>query len=129
MIHIMYIWVCLKIVYPFIPNGFADHYPKNKWLFHWEYSLFSDDISLDDFPIGKIGPTIAGSTYVNITSELTWLTCAGSRRSRHPGAQNCSQIPSHRPLRGSFGGVKCFIFNHVWDHELTFFLERVVETT
>jgi len=38
MIHIMYIWVCLKIVYPFLPNGFADHYPKNKWLFHWEYT-------------------------------------------------------------------------------------------
>ena len=23
----IYIWVCLKIVYPFLPNGFADHYP------------------------------------------------------------------------------------------------------
>ena len=23
-------------------NGFADHYPVFKWLFHWEYSLFSD---------------------------------------------------------------------------------------
>ena len=21
------IWVCLKIVYPIVPNGFADHYP------------------------------------------------------------------------------------------------------
>ena len=20
-------WVCLKIVYPIVPNGFADHYP------------------------------------------------------------------------------------------------------
>ena len=36
------IWVCLKIVYPFLPNGFADHYPVFKWLFHWEYTLFSD---------------------------------------------------------------------------------------
>ena len=24
------------------PNGFADHYPYEKWLFHWEYTLFSD---------------------------------------------------------------------------------------
>ena len=24
------------------PNGFADHYPYLKWLFHWEYTLFSD---------------------------------------------------------------------------------------
>ena len=31
------IWVCLKIVYPIVPNGFADHYPGLKWLFHWEY--------------------------------------------------------------------------------------------
>ena len=23
----IYIWVCLKIVYPIVPNGFADHYP------------------------------------------------------------------------------------------------------
>ena len=32
------IWVCLKIVYPIVPNGFADHYPYEKWLFHWEYT-------------------------------------------------------------------------------------------
>ena len=24
---------------PIVPNGFADHYPYNKWLFHWEYTL------------------------------------------------------------------------------------------
>ena len=23
-------------------SGFADHYPVFKWLFHWEYPLFSD---------------------------------------------------------------------------------------
>ena len=27
---------------PFLPNGFADHYPGFKWLFHWECTLFSD---------------------------------------------------------------------------------------
>ena len=27
---------------PCVPNGFADHYPYEKWLFHWEYTLFSD---------------------------------------------------------------------------------------
>ena len=25
-------------VSPIVPNGFADHYPYNKWLFHWEYT-------------------------------------------------------------------------------------------
>ena len=29
-------WVCLKIVYPIVPNGFHDHDPVFKWLFHWE---------------------------------------------------------------------------------------------
>ena len=35
-------WVCLKMSCTPKPNGFADHYPYEKWLFHWEYSLFSD---------------------------------------------------------------------------------------
>ena len=25
-----------NVVYPKKPNGFADHYPYEKWLFHWE---------------------------------------------------------------------------------------------
>ena len=36
------IWVCLKMLCTPKPNGFADHYPVFKWLFHWEYTLFSD---------------------------------------------------------------------------------------
>ena len=32
-----------NVVYPFLPNGFADHYPVFKWLFVWEYTLFSDE--------------------------------------------------------------------------------------
>ena len=32
------IWVCLKMVSTPKPNGFADHYPEFKWLFHWEYT-------------------------------------------------------------------------------------------
>ena len=27
---------CLKMVSTPKPNGFADHYPYEKWLFHWE---------------------------------------------------------------------------------------------
>ena len=36
------IWVCLKMSCTPKPNGFADHDPYEKWLFHWEYTLFSD---------------------------------------------------------------------------------------
>ena len=31
------IWVCLKMLCTPKPNGFADHYPYEKCLFHWEY--------------------------------------------------------------------------------------------
>ena len=31
-----------NVVYYPKPIGFADHYPYEKWLFHWEYTLFSD---------------------------------------------------------------------------------------
>ena len=34
----MKMWVCLKILCTPKPNGFADHYPVFKWLFHWEYT-------------------------------------------------------------------------------------------
>ena len=30
--YVYNIWVCLKIVHPIVPNGFADHYPYEKWL-------------------------------------------------------------------------------------------------
>ena len=36
------IWVCLKMLCTPKPNGFADHYAYEKWLFHWEHTLFSD---------------------------------------------------------------------------------------
>ena len=32
-----HLWVCLKIGKTPKPNGFAAHYPYQKWLFHWEY--------------------------------------------------------------------------------------------
>ena len=31
-----------NVVYPEKPNGFYDHYPVSKWLFHWGYTPFSD---------------------------------------------------------------------------------------
>ena len=43
--HFQKIWVCLKIGSTTKPNGFHDvndRYPYEKWLFHWEYTLFSD---------------------------------------------------------------------------------------
>ena len=36
--YICHKWVCLKMLYTPKANGFADHYPYEKWLFHWEYT-------------------------------------------------------------------------------------------
>ena len=34
---IVHMGVSENVVYYPKPNGFADHYPVFKWLFHWEY--------------------------------------------------------------------------------------------
>ena len=38
----LHVGVSENVVYPIVPNGFADHYPYEKWLFDREYTLFSD---------------------------------------------------------------------------------------
>ena len=37
-----FIWVCLKIVYPIVPNGFHDHYPYKLAISLGIYPTFSD---------------------------------------------------------------------------------------
>ena len=34
----IHLGVSENVVYPCVPNGSADHYPYEKWLFHWEYT-------------------------------------------------------------------------------------------
>ena len=41
-----FVWKCCVHLCTSKPNGFADHYPYEKWLFHWEYTLFSDKPTL-----------------------------------------------------------------------------------
>ena len=48
------IWVCLKMLCSPKPNGFADHYPYEKWLFHWEYTLFSGKPIYQSFEIQSL---------------------------------------------------------------------------
>ena len=40
-----------NVVYPIVPNGFADHYPVFKWLFHWEYTQHFQTNPYPDKPI------------------------------------------------------------------------------
>ena len=67
-----------NVVYPIVPNGFADHYPVFKWPFHWEYTLFSDKptCSHNVYKVAELKPT--GS--VEVLSRwlpLPVLSCHG----------------------------------------------------
>ena len=76
------IWVCLKIVYPEKPNGFADHYPVSKWLFHWGYTPFSD-IPIFGFALG-----LDGYNYVMVRTCISWeivSVCSCQPRMNKPG--------------------------------------------
>ena len=53
----LYMGVSENVAYPFLPNGSADHYPVFKWLFHWEYTIFSDKpICMHNVNPGLINP-------------------------------------------------------------------------
>ena len=100
------IWVCLKIGNTPRPNGFADHYPYEKWLFHWEYTLFSDK----HFDVIQ-------NCYKGLRN-LLFLCC------------RCVWIVSNQASTGWWFGT-CFIFPYIWKiatptDELIFF--RGVET-
>ena len=66
-----------NVVYPIVPNGFADHYPYEKWLFHWEYS--------QHFQTNPYG--IVDSSSQQGTKENRFLT-------KHMGIRN--QIPANQ---------------------------------
>ena len=63
-------WVCLKMLCTPKANGFADHYPVFKWLFHWEYTLFSDKptwFNHEELPLhGLVMVSAARSALVSI---------------------------------------------------------------
>ena len=61
-------WVCLKIVSTPKPNGFADHYPYEKWLFHWEYTQHFQT-NPHRKPMNK-----SSSSLANIMTAQIWLS-------------------------------------------------------
>ena len=84
--------VCLKMLCTPKPNGFADHYPYEKWLFHWGYTPFADipiheQMRAADCVCGRrtlrlrlsqmsryrsFGTTVANHSSVISHSGLTW---------------------------------------------------------
>ena len=92
-VHSFSIWVCLKIGNTPKPNGFADHYPYEKWLFHWEYNGIYPTFS--DKPISSNCPPSIVSSGSPLPRPPRWLwswtasawmggrwRCGASRRRR-----------------------------------------------
>ena len=69
----LYLGVSENVVYPIVPNGFADHYPYEKWLFHWEYT--------QHFQTNPFGTSIRSKT-CDITTQddqpgwRAWTACS-----------------------------------------------------
>ena len=92
-------WVCLKIGNTPKPNGFADHYPVFKLLFHWEYTLFSDKLTLSHWGQSflAIGPNSSASLLAlegpktrpqrGSIEKATWFSESSLVKSGHPFGQ------------------------------------------
>ena len=66
-----YLGVSENRLNPIVPNGFHDHYPVFKWLFHWECTIFSDKPIFTVFSTGfpQAEPRVMDR---NPRQELSW---------------------------------------------------------
>ena len=74
-LHICKLWcwnmaLSENVVYPEKPNGFADHYPVFKWLFHWGYTPFFK--------------------HTHMPSHSKDLLCHPLLQRQHPGCSRCA---------------------------------------
>ena len=88
------LWVCLKIVYPIYPMVLLIIIPI-KWLFHWEYTLFSFVFPLLFCPFAFSFPT-------GLRGQGTSFGLPG----RNPPSLH---LPIHRgPIRAAWRGTGCY---------------------
>ena len=70
------------------PNGFADHYPYEKWLFHWEYTLFSDKPTYQSPNDSLKKPRL-------ITQNYIWIYLVGGFNMSNIRRKNCAEPLPH----------------------------------
>ena len=104
-----------NVVYPIAPNGFADHYPYEKWLFHWEYTQH-----VQTNPYGKMhGWSMLVPAKFNFRSRLSEPDLGGEgfspsmwhSEALQPGLKCwwlCSQIAPPETPRGPTPSTKDF---------------------
>ena len=85
------IWVCLKIVYPIVPNGFADPYPYEKWL----------------FLIGNINPTFSDKPISGLVppGRASWAATAGCAA---PGVAALAAVAGAHGTSGARRCIRCW---------------------
>ena len=77
-----------NVVYPFLPNGFADHYPIFKWL----------------AIIGNINPTFS---VTNPDSIARWMSCPDELSVEHPMDHHFPPLKKSHQFRGPFKKIRC----------------------
>ena len=119
-INYIYIWMCLKMLCTPTPNGFADHYPVFKWLFHWGYIPFSDIPKfVHDFLLRNGNITGKGMSFMiqfydswcvfiilDTVSSFSWrVACSNQRRSYSKTSHACLVLiaPCHPDMPSQVG--------------------------
>ena len=107
-------------MYPIVPNGFADHYPYEKWLFHWEYTQH-----FQTYPYSS-KPTFFGYTHYKSTinghfqRKITMKSPPINDRSgtpeapHHGGFRFGERQPCVRRAQGA--AVVAAVAHHAGDH-------------
>ena len=73
------IWVCLKMLCTPKPNGFADHYPYEKWLFHWDTQHFQTNPNHEIWFSWQTGTPHANIMQISWYLQLLVVTCGHLR--------------------------------------------------
>ena len=102
------VWVCLKIVYPIVPNGFADHYPYEKLLFHWEYT--------QHFQTNPCASPVSTITRYSQVSTHGRNEASAGDGTPAPGLHICETTAECAPVPGAHS--KCSHSNSVLRHSL-----------
>ena len=80
------------------PNGFADHYPYEKWLFHWEYTQH-----FQTNPHGELVVTLFPGRWKLF---VTLVTGPSRPSARHGG---CSGVPTVVVVHNPFFTTYCLV--------------------
>ena len=93
------------------PNGFADHYPYEKWLFHWGYTPFSDIPKWEWVPSLPVEHWNSCVFMDDYGCSSPPMTCTYTRNGDLPS--NMWQLSLISPMTDWFLNISCE--SYLWD--------------